>query len=127
MPQLANSRLVAQLQRRTVEAAYTDMGYYTPTADGALDSYGQPAASTSLVPVSCSFTDQPAAEKWTGEADVAEIAAEVRFTTPIPDKGGRFKITRMFGSITREQTYEIIGIRNRGAFGYVCALKAVTI
>lgn len=128
MPPFVTPRLAAQINRRTSEYAYTDAGYYTPTPDMSnLDSYGQPTASTSLVPVSCSFTDKPAVEKWTGYADIAEIAAEVRFSSLVPSKGGRFKITERFGNPVTNQSYEIIGIQNRGAFGYVCALKVVTI
>lgn len=128
MPQLVSARLAAQLQRRTIDHAYTDAGFYIPAPDVAtLDDYGQPTASTSLVPVSCSFTDKPSAEKWQGYADIAEIVAEVRWATPQPNKGAQFKISKRFGNFANEQTYEIVGVQDRGAFGYVCALKAVTI
>lgn len=125
---LVTERLASQLQRHTAAHAYTDAGYYTPPPDlSSLDEYGQPNASVSQVPVTCSFTDKPAVEKWQGYADIKEIAGEVRWATPQPNKGGIFTITNRFGSHVTEQTFEIIGIQNRGAFGYVCALKAVTI
>jgi hypothetical protein len=128
MPQLVSPRLASQLQRRTAAHAYTDTAYYTPEADlTSLDEYGQPTASTSRVPVSCSFTDKPKIENWRGDADVESVEAEIRFTTPAPDKGGRITIARRFGQPVAERTFEIIGIQDRGTFGYVCALRAVTL
>lgn len=128
MPQLINPRLAEQINRRAIEYAYTDDGYYIPMASvDTLDDYGQPTAPETQTAVDCSFTDKPALEKWQGYADVQEIAAEVRFQTPAPEKGGRFIITARFGFEVENQRYEIIGIQDRGAFGYVCALKAVTL
>jgi hypothetical protein len=125
---LITERLAAQLQRHTDSLAYVDAGYYIPAGDlSSLNDYGQPTTSTSLIPVSCAFTDKPAVEKWQGYADVSEIAAEARWTTPTPSKGGQFKLSERFGSTITEQTFEIVGIQNRGAFGYVCALKAVAL
>lgn len=126
--QLVTPRLTSQLQRLTTTQAFTDLAYYIPQADTTtLDDYGQPSASTSFIPVSCSFTDKPSIERWTGGEDIQQIDAEIRFTTPQPNKGGKIKISRQFSGIVTERTYEIVGIQSRGAFGYVCALKAVSI
>lgn len=128
MPQLVSTRLAAQLQRRTADHAYTDAGYYIPEPDlTTLDEYGQPTASTTLIPVSCSFTDKPNRETWRGDVDIETVEAEARFSTPAPTKGGRFRITERFGQTVAERTFEIIGIQDRGTFGFVCALKVVTI
>lgn len=121
-------RLSAELMRRTKGYAFTDLAYYVPEADTTtLDEYGQPTASTERVPVSCSFTDKPKMETWRGDADVQAVEAEIRFASPAPTKGGKFIISERFGEHITEKTFEIIGIQDRGAFGYVCALKAVSI
>lgn len=128
MPQLVTPRLAAQLQRMTEGATYTDTAYYIPEASGALDEYGQPTPSTTRTLVSCSFTDKPSSEKWKGYADVEELAAEIRLSALIPTKGGRVTIVSRFGEeVVTQQTYEVIGIQDRATFGYVCALKVVTI
>jgi hypothetical protein len=125
MPQLVSTRLASQLQRRTAAHAYTDTAYYTPEADlTSLDEYGQPTASTSMVPVQCSFTDKPKVEIWRGDVDIQQIEGEIRFATPAPTKGGQIRITHRFGQPVAERTFEIIGVQDRGTFGYVCALKA---
>lgn len=125
---LVTQRLANQLQRRTESASFTDTAnYFAPPSLSVLDEYGQPTQTTQHTAVSCSFTDKPAVEKWTGYADIEEIAAEVRVSSITPAKGGRFTIISRFGNDVTEKTYEIVGIQDRGAFGYVCALKAVTI
>lgn len=128
MPHLVSSRLAEQLTRRTVTYSYTDEGYYLTAANPDItDAYGQPTASAEETLVECSFTDKVNEERWRGDADIETIIAEVRWSTPAPEKGGSFRITRRFGLSVTEKTYEIVGIKDRGAFGYVCALKAVTI
>jgi hypothetical protein len=131
MQQFVSTRLAAQLQRRTEAHAYTDLAYYIPTPDTTtLDEYGQPTPSATLVPISCSFSDnsdRPNVEKWTGIADIEEIAAVIRFSSPSPTKGGRVKIAKRFGSPVTERTFEVIGIQDRGVFGFVCALKDVSL
>ena len=128
MTQLVSSRLASQLHRRTAAHAYTDAGYYILPADpDVTDEYGQPTASGSSVSVACSFTDKPKMERWRADVEIQEIDAEVRFATPAPTKGGTFKITKRFGSSVTEQKFEIVGIQDRGPFGFVCALKAVVV
>jgi len=125
---LVNSRLSAELMRRTKGYVFNDLAYYIPEADTTtLDEYGQPTASTERISISCSFTDKPKMEIWRGEADIQEVEAEIRFVSPAPTKGGKFIISKRFGEDITEKTFEIVGIQDRGSFGFVCALKAVTI
>jgi hypothetical protein len=126
---LPNSRLVSQMQRIVSDKFYSDAAYLLIDVNtGAYDDYNNPVVSTSEVPISCSFTDTPAMEKWRDFIDIQEIAGEIRFATPRPTKGNRIKITGRFGTTTyTDQTFEIIGIRDRDEFGYVCALKAVVL
>ena len=124
---LADARLVAELQRRTVAAAYGDTGNLLHDTVSGLDSYGQPTVSTASTEVACSFTDEPNMEDWQDYTDIAQIIAEVRFADAIPVSGDRFTITGRFdGTGYTDTTYEIVGIRDRDAFGFVCALKKVS-
>ena len=130
MPRLPSNRLVSQLQRKTDEAFYGDTATYyaTPSAETGLDSYGQPTAATSGTSISCSFNDKPNMEKWAEYADIQGIAGEIRFDSVTPDKGGRFEITKRWDEAdVLPQILEIVGIRQRGVFGYACLLKAVKI
>lgn len=107
--------------------AYTDLAIYIPAADNAnLDTYGQPTVSTTETEFICAFVDGGKAETWR-EADVETLDAEIYFVDITPIKGGTIEITERFGVPVTHKTYEIVGIQDRGAFGYVCALKAVTI
>lgn len=125
---LVTTRLAAQLQRHTEAYTFTDAGEYIAQPGlSSLDEYGQPNAAAVVTIVACSFTDKPAVEKWQGYADVAEIAAEVRLSDVTPNKGAQFTITDRFGDSVTEQTFEIIGVQDRGAFGFVCALKAISL
>lgn len=126
---LASARLVSQLQRRTAESFYGDSGYLLiDVSTGAFDDYNNAIVTTTEVPISCSFTDTPSMENWKDLGDVQEINGEVRFATPRPEKGYKFKLTGRFDRHAYpDTTFEIIGIRNRDTFGYLCALKAVTL
>jgi hypothetical protein len=45
-----------------------------------------------------------------------------------PSKGDYVTVTGRFDSSAyADRTFEIIGIRNRGTLGYVCALRAVVL
>lgn len=107
--------------------AYTDTAHYIPAPDSTnLDEYGQPTASTSELLVTCAFVDTAKRENWR-DADIEELDAEIYFDAFSPSKGGKVKSITRFGQTVTNRTYEIIGIQDRGAFGYVCALRAVTI
>ena len=126
---LASPRLVAQLQRRTAEGFYGDSAFLlVDVADGTYDAYNNPVVTTTSVPLECSFSDKPKMESWRDYADIEEIEAEIRFKAPTPTKGNRVKVTGRFdGDTYTDKTFEVVGIQDRGAFGYVCALKATAV
>jgi len=127
MPLLTNSRIAEQLDRETQELFYSDIAkIYQYTVTG-YDDYGQPETTTVSTEISCSFTDKISPERWKDFADVAEFVAEIRFQSPTPSKGNRVELKDFFDTAYTDKTYEIAGIRDRGEFGYVCALKDVKI
>ena len=105
--------------------AYTDKVIYIAAPTGT-DAYGQPNVAGVETSIDCAFVDGGKNETWT-TADVEVIDAEVYFASITPTKGGRIKIIKRFGQDVINKTFEIIGIQERGAFGFVCALKAATI
>lgn len=107
--------------------AYTDTAHYIPAPDMAsLDDYGQPAESAQELLIQCAFVDGGKAEAW-ASADIEILDAELYFDAFLPAKGATVKSITRFGEAVTNKTYEIVGIQDRGAYGYVCALKAVTI
>ena len=127
-PRLASARLAAQLQAKTETLAYGDTAAVLSYSVTTLDSYGQPNVTTTTTAISCSFTDKPKMENWKSYADIEQIAAEIRFKTPAPAKGMMITLKGRFdGTSYVDKTYEIVDIKNRDAFGYVCALKVVQI
>jgi hypothetical protein len=105
--------------------AYTDTAVYIPALTG-YDDYGQPDEAGTESIFACAFVDGGKAESWKS-ADIEVLDAEIYFTDVTPTKGGKIRITHRFGVAVVNKTFEIVGIQDRGAFGYVCALKAVTI
>jgi len=128
MPALVSNRAAKELQRKTAEYAFWDTGNLLQDTVTGLDEYGQPTVSTTTTALSCSFTDEPDVEKWKDYTDVSQISAEVRFAgSTAPAHGNRFTVTGRFDdSAYTDKTFEIVSIRDRGAFGWVCALKAVS-
>ena len=127
-PRLPSARLTAQLQDKTEGFFYGDTAAVLVDTVTSLDTYGQPNTTTTTTAISCSFTDKPDKENWQAHADIERIAAEIRFTTPAPAKGNRVTLKGRFdGTSYTDKTYEIIGIRDRDVFGFVCALEAVQI
>ena len=107
--------------------AYTDTAHYIPAPDSSnLDEYGQPTTSTLELLIQCAFVDTGKAENWRN-ADIEVLDAEIYLDAFAPTKGGRFKTITRFGQPVTNKTFEIVGIQDRGAFGYVCALKVVTL
>lgn len=124
---MASARVAAQLQQKTDDGFYGDTASILVDTVNSQDAYGQPVVSTASTSVSCSFTDKPKSEKWVGYADIQELAAELRYNSaPVPAKGNRVILTGQFdGTGYVDKTFEIIGIQDRDAFGYVVALKKV--
>ena len=107
--------------------AYTDTAHYIPAPDMSnLDEYGQPTNSTQELLIQCAFVDGGKAETWQ-TADIEVLDAEIYFNAFAPSKGATIKAITRFGRPVVNKTYEVVGIQDRGAFGYVCALKAITI
>lgn len=130
---MPTSRLAAMLQRQVRGSFYIDKALLlaqVPT--GAYDEYNQAINTTATIPVDCSFTDilnQRDLEQWKDYVDIETVNALLRYQGTVPQKGWRVKLVSRFdGSPTRdEREYEIVGIQNRAAFGWVVALKAVTV
>ena len=127
---LLNSRLTAQLNRVAKQDMFSDTGYLIKSvASGTYDINNHPVMTETNVPVVCSFTDRPTAVIWQGHVDLEIITGEVRFNSGSePSKGDRFKVVGRFGTVNYpDKTYEIVGTTNRDVFGFVCALKAVSV
>jgi len=126
---MASNRLVNHLQNRVSSGFFGDSGILLQDAGtGTFDDNNTETIVTTEVPVDCSFTDKPSMENWRDYADIEQVDAEVRFTGHSPAKGNRFKVTGRFDTNSYvNKTFEIVGIRNRDVFGYVCALKAVSV
>ena len=130
---LPSKRLVESLQGRTVKGFFVDVADIVYRTAGTPDSYGQPTYTEVEVEVACNFTDKPSRETWASYADIENIEAEVRFAGDMPSKGDRVRLKSRFNRIYyanqayADQLFEIVAIRDRDVFGYVCALKAVQI
>lgn len=127
---MSNPFTVADVQNMSEAQAihaYTDTAHYIPAPDLTnLDDYGQPTASAQELLIQCAFVDGGKAEKW-ATADIETLDAELYFDAFLPVKGATVKAVTRFGVPVTNKTYEIVGIQHRGSYGYVCALKAVTI
>ena len=126
---LATPRLVKQLQRLTEKGAYGDLGYLTKQiGTGVFDENNTETMTTVEIPLECSFTDKPSREIWRDYADIGQVDAEIRFVGHDPSKGDTVKLSSRFdGTRHSDDTFEIIGISNRYVFGYVVALRKVTV
>lgn len=125
---LASANLANRLQERVKDYAFGDSAYVLIDEQTGTDEYNAPTTTTVSVPIACSFTDKVSTEAWTGFADVENVNAEIRFNGVTPLKGYRVRITGRFGDDAHhDKDFEIVGVKNRGVFGYVCALKAVSL
>lgn len=129
MPLLPDPRLVAMLQDRVSSQFYGDTAVLMhKIGTGSFDANNIESTEMRITDLVCSFTDSPSPEDWRDFADVSNIQAEIRFSGSFPAKGDTIKLTGRFqGTSYPDKTFEIIGIRNRDAFGWVCALKAVEV
>ena len=125
---LPSNRLAKQLNKRTQNHFYGDTAKLTQNTVTSLDAYGQPAVTATVTTIACNFTDKPQLENWRRYGDVEEIAAEIRFQSPAPAAGNTIQLTGKFDdSAFEDMTFEIVDIKNRGTFGYACALKKVSL
>ena len=129
MPRLASARLAAQLQSKIESHFYGDTSAVLSYSVTTLDTYGHPNVTTTTSAINCSFTDKPKMENWKSYADIEQIEAEIRFaSSTVPEKGMMVTLKGRFdGTSYADKTYEIVDIKNRDAFGFVCALKVAQI
>lgn len=124
---IASAGLVARIQRKTKDAAYSSTGFLIRQVTEEYDEYNQPVTNETLVPVEGNYSDKVSKERWLDYADAEEISGEFRLETK-PEKGDRLRVVGLFDGTTYEdQDFEIVGIRDRDVFGYVCALKKVEV
>lgn len=130
---LPSSRLAGALQKQVADHFYADRALLLiPVPTGTYDSYNNAVVTTSEVPLDCSFTDVMQArdlELWKGYADLEQVTSQLRYAGPEPSKGWHVKLVSRFDGAPYkdEREYEIIGIQNRSTFGWVLALKVVTV
>lgn len=128
---LPSSNMVARLTGRMQSSFFVDVADIIYRTTGDPDEYGQPTYTETEAEVQCSFTDKPSKESWLNYADIENIEAEIRFMGDKPSKGDMVTLKSRFENESYQeqqytpQTFEIVAIRDRDAFGYVCALKAV--
>ena len=130
---LPGSRLAGALQKQVAVHFYADQALLLiPVPTGAYDSYNNAVVVISEVPLACSFTDVLLArdlEMWKDYADMEIVTSQLRYAGPEPSKGWHVKLVSRFDGepYKDEREYEIIGIQNRSTFGWVVALKVVTV
>ena len=130
---LPGSRLAGALQKQVAAHFYADQALLLiPVPTGAYDSYNNAVVAISEVPLACSFTDVLLArdlEMWKDYADIDVVTSSLRYVGPEPSKGWHVKLVSRFDGAPYkdEREYEIIGIQNRSTFGWVVALKVVTV
>lgn len=130
-PRLPTYDLVQRLQAQVKSGFYVDSAYLIkkiPT--GTFDDNNTELFNDSEIPLDgCSFTDTPSMEKWKDYADLGEINAEIRWgRSPQPEKGDTIRVVGRFETLQYPNvTFEIAGIRNRDGFGWMVALRAVSV
>jgi hypothetical protein len=113
--------------------AYTDRcRYYEPPDVNVLDEAGHPTPSDNFVELDCALNDTvarlQAESRWNDFAVITEMIAEVHLRGVVPHVGGQIVlIERSHIPLTINDRYEILAIREQGAFGYLCALKNVSL
>jgi hypothetical protein len=136
MPRYPSKRLTEAIHRETASGFYSDKATYyaEPSSTQNLDDAGQATATVQGTEIECAFSDnirnRQSIENWMSEADVQQIDAEIRFGggVIVPTKGGKFALTQKWDNPNfNDFMYEVVGIRDRGALGYMCALKRVTV
>lgn len=128
--QLLTGRLAAQLPKLVNEYAFTDTAIYYAQASPSdqLDEHGHTIETEIGTTISCNFVDEfqvSERERWKPIGDISNTVAEIRFfAPPVPQNGGKFKLTHKNGiELENQKVYEVVFLQNRGAFGWVCSLK----
>jgi hypothetical protein len=108
------------------------MRYYEPPDLTVLDEAGHPYQNNNFVEVDCALNDTvarlQAESRWNDLAVLTEVIAEVHVTAIIPHVGGTVELVeRSHLPLKTTIRYEILAIREQGAFGFLCALKTVSI
>lgn len=126
---LPNRQVIERLASRTRTGFFVDTAVLLQkNGSGTYDEYNNEIVGIIETTIECSFTDKPAFEAWRNYADIAQIEAEIRFMGIIPTKGDQIKLTGRFETTDFvDETFEVIGIRNRDSFGWMCALKKVAV
>lgn len=135
---LTTNRYMQRLSALAAKQFFNDYAYYTAPASPDspnLDSRGQPITTSEEgyeFAFRCSFVDATAeARKWLDDIDVHHVDVLVRFEKGdfIPEKGGRIKPVGRFNAIgnMEEEVYEIVNIRDRDLFGWVCGLRRASV
>ena len=129
-PRLASARLTAQLQNEVENMFYGDTATISQYTQTGIDSNRQPTGTTATTSVSGSFSyisssSTDLREKWTNQFDITKLVAEFRYnSSPVPKKGDTVAITGRYDeSAYVDKTFEVVGIINRGRFGYLLGLK----
>jgi len=135
MPKLLNNRLAMQLAKYVSDYVYNDTALLLHNASQSVDANGHKLKEFVEYHLHCSFNETPSrvtgkGESWTRFGDIGMYDAEVRFAEPEPHKGDLVRSVVLQGgdeTLYTGKTYEIIGIINRGEFGWVCALRRVEV
>lgn len=121
-------RLVESIAKRMQDDGFKDTATFISNNTESYDDYGYPVVNEVTSSVSCSFTDKASQETWGELLDTLNIDAEIRVIDVVPTNGWKVKLTAHFGDSSYvDETFEIVGIKQRTPFGYVCALKRVSV
>lgn len=114
------------MERITEAGFFGDTATYITRTQSGTNTFGEPTYTETTSSISCSFTDKASIENWKTSGDIQVVDAEIRLSSLTPSRGDAITITGRFdNSSFTDKRYHIVGIKDRGAFGYVCALKAI--
>lgn len=111
----------------TQGSAMQDTCIHLAFTEGGVDSYGMPAVSyEEAETLSCGFQPSTKAEAMKGtEVVLADALLRLPVDTEV-DARDRFQITERFGVSIEAETYQVLGIPERGPSGLVVKLERVT-
>ena len=131
---LPSKRMVEELASRASTYAHGDSAKIVYKTQGAKDALGHATITETETTVSCSF-DETVSEQLRKEyADLDRIDAVIRFSGTKPSKGDGVKLVSKFGrtsddgqAFTETAEFEIVGVKDHDAFGYICVLRKVKV